>query len=1245
MTISSNFYASKIFSEHPIAVYSLDDRVDYLSLINNDQRLFDSGGWSISNGTFDDNPELPDLGSPFISDIYSSVIGDVPNVNGFIIDWESPELFKLSDLNQQVGSFAMSMFLYQDSIYVNYYEVGYRFFDEFLQIDREFKTRVIATEEKGWINFNFSYLPPTFNDSQVKIFVTANVRPGGETSNEYRFIVNGISVGQNAEQTSSVSLGSSAIATPIEGLRGVPSSQYGAEEKPGFHIVENDNKILARNYGIPMVYGSDNCTTLYPASVEGDPSIIFPGYGFLQESGKYQEYTVEFWLKTFPNFVEEKRIFGPLNSNDGVYVNNNAISLVLGNTFQSHAISEWYRPMLIHVVIKENIAEILINGEVVISLKYDKQKITYEDSFDWLGFYSYKDVDIFEIDCFSIYSYAIPEIVAKKRFVWGQGVDSAENIAKSFSGESAFVNFGSANYDSNKTYPDTLNWNAGYKENLLSTRSSISAPEYPLPEVYIEGRDKDELFESNRQFLTTKDDVFFTFRPNFELGVDDTLGESWTEQRYLKYDSLNFVDDIAAFYGVFSSSDIVSNQLLAEIINSITGDTLSIRISLGKILYLYNDEIIYESKIEDIPNDLYNYSTSDNQYSYNYSTSDNQYSYSYPYPYPGPPEDNFRSYVVGIDIQKFIRNFDFPISNFFQSTESLQLYIGGNGEETFTERIYSFGFSNRQNYQAIKSYFDEKGFVDVSEYEFFVNFFATYSLTPLIRFNRFFLDISISAKWEEYFPLTMFSTFKRGSLGKSFYDLDYLQINFGYSSATEIIERILDGLGWTYQELFNEFNIPVQRAYEILDNALLTGYDDYDDLAANRQIERFLSAEQSGVRSYITFQLLSDGANRPLSRFPLKKNMNQFQFIDANQEGNEADPFRAYRTAFEFLDKTVVYPPRSIDIQQVAIVFHLEMQQRGILSHPLKIRDLEIASKSIDNNSFEPIGTESGLELYPYVRSGVYFDKNAQNPVLISKQNLPYLYLTSDSGIKVLGRQDTTREYGIFVPVNEQSVNDFSVGAMQIWMKYDFEEFSAVFYPIFEIESKNKTIEIVVRSNLLGDKGFVFARNKATRLPENNITFYQNGIMVKNPVLDLNQWTAIGISFDEPLDFDSFSGSINVFRGTTFNNVSYYKSEGLDQTSSAILRQWRSVWKDAFENSIDWEFWHNSEIDEILRTWRGVYVLSDFRFFAITPEQIYKSYTGTNRILVDDNLGVNFSSDSFLIFSDVIWSRQEQKPV
>ena len=62
MSISSNLYAEKVFAEHPIVLWPLDDSVDYVSLISEDQRDFSGDTWQISGGTASLNYSL---NSPF----------------------------------------------------------------------------------------------------------------------------------------------------------------------------------------------------------------------------------------------------------------------------------------------------------------------------------------------------------------------------------------------------------------------------------------------------------------------------------------------------------------------------------------------------------------------------------------------------------------------------------------------------------------------------------------------------------------------------------------------------------------------------------------------------------------------------------------------------------------------------------------------------------------------------------------------------------------------------------------------------------------------------------------------------------------------------------------------------------------------------------------------------------------------------------------------------------------------------
>ena len=50
MSNPSNLYAEKIYSEHPLVLWALDDKLDYLSLISESERqVYDS--WTVSDAT------------------------------------------------------------------------------------------------------------------------------------------------------------------------------------------------------------------------------------------------------------------------------------------------------------------------------------------------------------------------------------------------------------------------------------------------------------------------------------------------------------------------------------------------------------------------------------------------------------------------------------------------------------------------------------------------------------------------------------------------------------------------------------------------------------------------------------------------------------------------------------------------------------------------------------------------------------------------------------------------------------------------------------------------------------------------------------------------------------------------------------------------------------------------------------------------------------------------------------------
>jgi hypothetical protein len=127
--------------------------------------------------------------------------------------------------------------------------------------------------------------------------------------------------------------------------------------------------MLAVNSGIPMVFGSDNVTKIYKSVNANVPSIAFDGHGFLNKKGIGKNYTVEFWLRMYTNSASPIRIFGPLTSTDGLYVEEEFLTIRIGRYSKYHFIGKWFRQMLFHLQYSEDSFNILINGDTGMTKK------------------------------------------------------------------------------------------------------------------------------------------------------------------------------------------------------------------------------------------------------------------------------------------------------------------------------------------------------------------------------------------------------------------------------------------------------------------------------------------------------------------------------------------------------------------------------------------------------------------------------------------------------------------------------------------------------------------------------------------------------------------------------------------------------------------------------------------------------------------------------------------------------------
>jgi hypothetical protein len=1231
MSSPSNLYAEKIYAEHPIALWPLDDKADYISLIDESDR--DVSNWKDASGdplgifavTFTDiNDE------PFPESQTTKVTGALTDEDFGQIVCISNNLVNFSTLNRALSTFSIGGFFNSLSAYASSFEIGYEYYDttsgSTIQRLKSYTTSVQNT----WFFLSETFEIPEDN-TEFRIVIKINYIGGASTIDDYEFLINGITVGQWCEEFNSSSLGVQKISIPssiaLPTTFGIEADAYGLQENKAYYIVK-DNSLMAKNTGIPLVYGASNLTKLLP-NIDM-PSLIIPGLGFLSEAGQYKEYTLEAWVRINSDSITKKRIIGPIGSTDGLYVEGPFIILKVGNNSSSYYVGEWTRPMLIHIRFSENNSSLLINGEEVISLNYISSELdlpkklnTSEKDQDWIGFYAYEDVSPIEIDCVAIYTYQVPIILAKKRFVYGQGVEFPEGINQAYSGSSVYIDYPFADYTNNYSYPNIGKWSQATIDNLSVENNLLCTPDYKLPEIILGSSSIDQLYSILGQ-IQDETDKFFSFGSN--------------ESGCMYFDNLNFLNQrVRSFYGSFKFlEEPTETQILFRIESENSSDYFEISTQ--------NKDIIYKLAYGNTTEVLATFSWSDEN------------------PFNGIVLEEMFS--AGLDIEKVSKYFGGNVASFFGNINTLKFYIGGKSDltQTFTGKIYKVGFCTARNHKKIEYLFNERGIpindenvfelyqetVDV-EYNSTDNYFgsnpaewdqiidsgnvdsypvegfqvhtASYTLSPSTYFDEYTLDIDIQGYWEDYIPLTYFAQYVEDEKKSSYYDLDLIQFNINYPAPSNFVEEEQTG-EWTYRELADEYNIPIQRTYQSLDNQLFTGYLNYDDLK-NRAYKNYkYDTSNSLVKSYVTFQYVQNGANLPESNFAnVERPSNDSIVVPGTNWIN---------TKYEVVNNMIVYPPKDVNVLDLAMVTHLDFNVKGIIHNRVKVRNLEYASQAFNSTSPNPIGTRFGNEIFPYKKSGFYYDYKERNPFTIYKGSSPYLYLTRYTGIELKGTYDPTINRGLSIPINRDMSTNYKVMAMQTAIRYDQDAFPYAATEIFEIESKNTHIKFyMVAIHPSGERAKIYAVNVKTGRVEDGIGFYWNGKLVKEPVITVKEWGFLGISFPTLLDFTSRVGSINLNGPITFNTISYYQSTNLQEVQKVEVRPWFAV-KYAIPLTLEWDYWKTSP-----SVWDGVLILSSTSYYGVDPSTIYKSYTGTNKIIIDTDKVFTVNGYEYTVYKGI----------
>jgi hypothetical protein len=1021
-----------------------------------------------------------------------------------------------------------------------------------------------------------------FSVSQYGAFFIKPIRPisvflrfSGPGSTNVAYVL-APSVGQWSAEFMEKSMGQypeeiSGINIP-EKYFGLPFPAYGLDDSPGYYL-SRENRLLAKNTSMPMVFGSNDTTTILPERF-GGPSLIFPGKGFLNEDGRYKTYTLEMWLRLDPETLIPKRIFGPVGSSDGLYVDGPFLSLKIGSSIQSHYVGEWYRPMLVNILVFRNGASMTINGEKVFDLNFDsaeldlpaKTNLAGKDQ-DWLGFYSYSDIQIFEVDCVAIYSYRVPTVIAKRRWVYGQAVDLPTNLTDPFLGESFLVDYTFSNYGNNHSYPDIARWSQGISENMSFKNKVLQPPEYKLPSLVFNNKSSDNWFRSLRSGPSGR----ISLKPD----------QSWNDtDGYLFFDQPQILQQkTSGFYAAFEPRlGFNSEEVLFRLENQVTGSYLTVNLETDlKDIESISDEVIscasHGLKTNDIVKFLgtlpaeiianreyFVVAIDKDSFSVKASRDSEIMTISAVSPNDIQVQANFIRYrmlfgspqevlvyqtpaittgstiVAGIDFSKFANFFGKRVSSFINNRRQLRLYVGGNRnfEKTFSGTIYTVGFCTARNIRRLQYLFSangtpflryqfdggeyDDGFPEQTEvadsgyiYEEYVNdvlsHVASYSLRVKNFFGERYLDIATSSYWQDYVPLSYFA--------KNFTDQD---------------GRTRSGVD------FIQYNSDVARPNSF-------------DVENNTQ---FYNNENSLIKTYISFQPISVGPTRTEEDFLNTQRLGRDRVVSPSSNW--------LNTKYEVVNGTIIYPPPNVSIEEVAIVVHVDISSEGIIKNPVRLRSLSLSSQTVNANIPKPVQAKLGASSFPYSRFGSYFDYKRRNPYTIYKDSTPHLYLTKHSGIELTGSFGSV-DRGIALSINRERRSSYELAAINFSMRFDRDDLVNAPIQIAQIEdsSSSSIIRLWLEPSFPSDKRFrLFVTNKNNEDISDSVDIYINGKLVTNTIISSKVWNMISLAFKTTIDLSNISGRINFVGPVLFNNVSHFALNNI-QSSNPDNSSYRGV--------------------------------------------------------------------------------------
>lgn len=1204
----ANLYAARIFAEHPLAFWSLDDEVSFISRLSVSEK--DLSNWSLYNMQ-ESLSSSPAYGAP-ISGSAAVIVTNISASSSLSASAIASPINTITNLDPDKKTISINLFAYDFKGFVISYDIGFKYNNTLY-----YKT-ITSPPNQEWVKLSHTIDIPDQNINLYPFFKVNYINSGNNSGNDYDVAINGLSVGQWSETFHYKSTGENPISIQdaellsivsasnytslaASAITVIPADSYGiANSNPGYYMVEN-NRMLATSLDFPITFGSNNITSLTYPIYSRIPSLIFQGQGFLNKYGQYRSLTAEFWLRAYSNAKIPVKIFGPLTSGDGIYIDNDFIIIKIGLNKKSYFIGKWYRPMLIDFIYEVTSASLLINGDLVIQMPLDQDQLVLpEITKDYLGFFADEEVGAIEVDAFAIYPYVVPEQVAKRRFIYAQGVEAANNITTNFNGDSFQLDFPYANYTATLNYPDMNDWNSGFFNNLKSTSKYLSFPDYELPEIIFSASGSGAFVGVNEnQFLNDNYAIQDSEYPFLKLKPNSNYNNINSS---IYFSNLNILNNpLRSVFGVFESPSSLSAsaEVLMTLSNSFNNNTFTVTVSSSGLQYLFNSVPLAAAL-------------------------------------PLSPSSTF---IAGFDLNQITLEYSDILQNFFSNPQNLSLRLGGTENSVYSGKIHRITFNNTMNTQKdLSDYINANGIFNQTIDTYYLKYYiGNYTYYPQILSESVVLDIGASGYWEDSIPLSYFGRYVENRNKNSYYDLDMIQFNIetpsspilkkeqyfvdgGSSRSSNFKFWFDDGFATREEEdITLEFDggSPAGSPEELNDDQLDSAFKDY-------------SKDNYFIKSYITLQNYQDVGTIPYSQYVNTQRINGDRVLDF--DSSNIQDFN--NTKYEVSDRTVIFPPKElVDFNDYYVTVHIELSTNGIINNPIQIKKMSMSSLAYDETAFYSISSPDGYKLFPFSRYNRFYVYKNKNPFTVYKDSTSYMHTTADSGISVLPYESSATR-GITIPINQQQASLYTLGGVQFWGFYN-KDFSIDSTEKFaEIKTQYRTYELylVPESNNSRAKVVVYDQNGYEQNDE--VVFYQNGRIVDNIYITPLTWNSILIVFDQGENMNNYVGQFEIYEGMMVNNIAFYR-----KSNEVIGREFiNNDWLD-LSTETTWETWFNQI------NWSNIEGQVEEIRVNVDGKSIYDSTFGVSNIVLNDDSILNVSSDKVTIITGTVWKEYSQIPV